>query len=550
VRIQFWGTRGSIATPGPATARYGGNTSCVEVRSARGTLVVIDCGTGARPLGRKLMSGGANGLRGKLLISHTHWDHIQGIPFFEPLFARGAEWDIFGPKGLGASHDLGASQSLGASLREALAGQMRYDYFPVTLDEFSARIRFHDLVEGSFELDDIKVSTRYLNHPALTLAYRLEADGVTVVYACDHEPHSRTVAFGERELTEQDRRHAEFVEGADLLIHDAQYTAEEYSEKIGWGHSPVEYAVNLSRYARVKRLALTHHDPLRDDGAIDRIIATIRQHASSPDIFAAFEGQVVELGESQGKRPARRWREFDAQTPVGPELGGRSVLLGVADAESSAVLCEALRAEGISSQTLSNLNAAGTLIAKERPVLAILEHTPPRINGMDTCREIRRQTKDDEHRLPILMVAEQEDQHGGDAAGIADWMIKPFTVACARAKISAWLLRTACQSIQTGISAGKEHVPRAMEVHADPANAFDGTTALCPLLEKGADGQPSETVSRSDKSDLLWMYGREIASFDTPAFSSKVAEIIVRAATGHQRMKPSTTPPRLAGQGA
>ena len=352
------------------------------------------------------------------------------------------------------------------------------------------------------------------------------------------------------ELTEQDRRHAEFVEGADLLIHDAQYTAEEYSEKIGWGHSPVEYAVNLSRYARVKRLALTHHDPLRDDGAIDRIIATIRQHASSPDIFAAFEGQVVELGESQGKRPARRWREFDAQTPVGPELGGRSVLLGVADAESSAVLCEALRAEGISSQTLSNLNAAGTLIAKERPVLAILEHTPPRINGMDTCREIRRQTKDDEHRLPILMVAEQEDQHGGDAAGIADWMIKPFTVACARAKISAWLLRTACQSIQTGISAGKEHVPRAMEVHADPANAFDGTTALCPLLEKGADGQPSETVSRSDKSDLLWMYGREIASFDTPAFSSKVAEIIVRAATGHQRMKPSTTPPRLAGQGA
>jgi ribonuclease BN (tRNA processing enzyme)/CheY-like chemotaxis protein len=508
-------------------------------------LVVIDCGTGARLLGRKLMSDGANGLRGNLLISHTHWDHIQGIPFFDPLFARGAEWDIFGPKGLSGSHDLGAS------LREALAGQMQYDYFPVSLDECSARIRFHDLVEGSFDLDDIKVSTRYLNHPALTLAYRLEADGVTVVYASDHEPHSRTVAFGEGELAEQDRRHAEFVEGADLLIHDAQYTAEEYPEKIGWGHSPVEYAVNLSRYARVKRLALTHHDPLRDDAAIDRIIATIRQPASSPDIFAAFEGQVVELGAPQGKRPARRWREFDAETPVRPELGGRSVLLGIADTESSAVLCEALRAEGISSQTLSNVDMAGTLIAKECPVLAILEHNPPRINGMDMCREIRRQTKDDVHRLPILMVAGQEDQHGGDAAGIADWLIKPFTVACARAKISAWLLRTACQSIQTDTSDGNEHVPVATEVHADPANAFDETTALCPLLgEKGADGQPSETVSRSDKSDLLWMYGREIASFDTPAFSSKVAEIIVRAATGHQLMKPSTMPPRLAGQGA
>jgi CheY-like chemotaxis protein len=183
-------------------------------------------------------------------------------------------------------------------------------------------------------------------------------------------------------------------------------------------------------------------------------------------------------------------------------------------------------------------------------MLAILEHNPPRINGMDTCREIRRQTKDDEHRLPLLMVAEQEDQHGSDAAGIADWLIKPFTVACARAKISAWLLRTACQSVQAGISAGKEHVPGAMEaVNAEPTNAFDETT-LSPSLDQGADGRQSETVSRSDKSDLLWMYGREIASFDTPAFSNKVGEIIVRAATGHQRMKPSTTPPRLAGQGA
>jgi len=551
MRIQFWGTRGSIATPGPGTARYGGNTSCVEVRSARGTLVVIDCGTGARALGRKLMSGDANGLRGNLLISHTHWDHIQGIPFFEPLFARSTEWDIFGPKALNASPALGASPDLGASLREALAGQMQYDYFPVTLDECRARIRFHDLVEGSFDLDDIKVSTRYLNHPALTLAYRLEADGVTVVYACDHEPHSHTVALDEGELAEQDRRHVEFVEGADLLIHDAQYTAEEYPEKIGWGHSPVEYVVNVSRHARVKRLALTHHDPLREDGAIDRIIATVRQHASSPDIFAAFEGQVLELGSARGKSPARRGREFDAETPIEPELSEQSVLVGVTDADASAVLCEALRAEGISSQTLSNVDMAGTLMAKERPVLAILEHNPPGINGMDTSREIRRQTKDDEQGLPILMVAEQEDQHGGDAAGITDWLIKPFTVACARAKISAWLLRTACQSIQMGDAAGREHLPGAMEaVHAEPANAFDEPMALCPLPEKGADGQPSEKFSDADKSALLWMYGREIAAFDTPAFSSKVGEIIVRAAAGHQRMRPSTMPPRFSGQGA
>ena len=134
MRIQFWGTRGSIAKPGPSTARYGGNTSCIEVRSARETLVILDCGTGGHPLGQKLMSGGAKGLRGHILISHTHWDHIQGIPFFAPLFVPGNEWDIYGPKGLGQS------------LPEALAGQMQYTYFPVTLDQCGAKIRYHDLV--------------------------------------------------------------------------------------------------------------------------------------------------------------------------------------------------------------------------------------------------------------------------------------------------------------------------------------------------------------------------------------------------------------------
>jgi phosphoribosyl 1,2-cyclic phosphodiesterase len=178
MRVQFWGTRGSIAKPGPSTARYGGNTSCIEVRSARETLVIIDCGTGGHSLGQKLMSGGAQRLRGHILISHTHWDHIQGIPFFHPLFVPGNEWDIYGPRGLGQS------------LREILAGQMQYTYFPVPLDQCRAKIRYHDLVEGTVDIDDIKVSTHYLNHPALTLGYRLEADGVTVVYACDHEPHS------------------------------------------------------------------------------------------------------------------------------------------------------------------------------------------------------------------------------------------------------------------------------------------------------------------------------------------------------------------------
>jgi ribonuclease BN (tRNA processing enzyme) len=529
VRIQFWGTRGSIATPGSQTARYGGNTSCVEVRSARGTLVVLDCGTGARPLGRMLMSGGANGLRGNLFISHTHWDHIQGIPFFAPLFARGTEWDVYGPKGLGVS------------LREALAVQMQYDYFPVTLDECSARIRFHDLVEGSCEVDDIKVSTRYLNHPALTLAYRLEADGAVVVYACDHEPHARMLGVEGADLAEQDRRHAEFAEGADLLIHDAQYTAAEYPSKIGWGHSPAEYVVSVSRYARVKQVALTHHDPLRDDDAIDRMVATLRQHSSTPDVFAACEGQVVQLGAPQGQVSAARADEHerDAELAVGPDPGERSVLLDVADPRTAAVFDEALCAEGICAKAFSSPHTARVL-AQERPWLAILEHDPPRVDGMDMCRSIRSIEEDDERRLPILMVAEQEDQRAGDAAGVTDWLVKPFTVAHARSKISAWLLRIASQSTRNDASsAAKEPVPAVTEaLHVEQVMASEATVLRAAL--EGETGHLPDRGSQLDKSALLWMYGREIAPFETAAFSSQVGDIIARAKMApHRRMRPS-----------
>ena len=515
MRIQFWGTRGSIATPGPRTTRYGGNTSCIEVRSALGTVVIIDCGTGAYPLGQHLISGGANGLRGHILISHTHWDHIQGIPFFEPLFARGTEWDIYGPK------------SLGASLREALAGQMQYNYFPVTLDHRSAKIRYHDLVEGSFDIDDIKVSAQYLNHPVLTLGYRLEADGMSVVYACDHEPHSRMLAIGDGDITGQDLRHAEFIEGADLLIHDAQYTVEEYSEKHGWGHSPVEYVVKLSQYARVKRTALTHHDPFRDDDAIDRLTARLQRKVSSPNVFAAFEGQVVELGTSSGKSRARRGMEVDAKMPIQPELGQRTVLVCTADPTASAVLREVLRADSICFKTISDVDTASTDNTIDRPWMAILEHNPPCMNGMEMCQVIRGQAKDD--RLPVLIVADGEDQHAGAAAGITDWLIKPFTPAYARTKIRAWLLRAACQSIKAGEG---EEQPQIL--NSEPVNGFDGT----------AHHLAKEEEKRSEKAALLWMYGREIASFETPAFTKNAGEIIAQAtavpqtrAARHRKMK-------------
>jgi phosphoribosyl 1,2-cyclic phosphodiesterase/CheY-like chemotaxis protein len=515
VQIRFWGTRGSIPKPGANTARYGGNTSCIEARSSRGTLVIVDCGTGGHSLGQNLMSSGAEGLRGHILISHTHWDHIQGIPFFTPLFVPGSEWDIYGPK------------SLGQSLRETLAGQMQYSYFPVTLDQCGARIRYHELVEGTFNIDDIKVSTRYLNHPALTLGYRLEVDGVTVVYACDHEPYSRMLGTGHGEIRGQDLRHAKFINRADLLIHDAQYTAEEYQAKLGWGHSTVEYVVKLGQFAQVKRAALTHHDPLRDDAAIDRLVANIqeklRKNASSLDVFAAVEGQVVEIAPCPAKGSARRAGEFHAEMPIEPALAEWSVLLGIADTKMAAALSEAIRAEGIHAKRFSDMDEARTLIPNDRPSLAILEHDPPRIDGMEMCRAIRQQENDHAHQLPVVMIAAQEDHARGAAAGVTDWLIKPFTDAYARTKIRAWALRAACQWMRGVTPENEERRLARPPVHVRRA----------PMPQKGTGNRRfSENVISTDKSALLWMYCREIAPFETPTFSKKVAELIVRATKG------------------
>ena len=226
--VRFWGTRGSMAKPGPTTLRYGGNTSCVEVRGADGTLIVLDCGTGAHGLGQALTSSGEPRCDGHLLITHTHWDHIQGFPFFAPLFASGNEWDIYAPGGLGQQ------------LERTLAGQMEYNYFPVTLAQLGATIRYHDLVEGRFAVGDVRVTAQYLNHPALALGYRLESGGTVVVYSADHEPHAPesrapASATASRRCIDEDLRHVEFLADADLVIHDAQYTVEEYPQKIGLG---------------------------------------------------------------------------------------------------------------------------------------------------------------------------------------------------------------------------------------------------------------------------------------------------------------------------
>ena len=321
MQVKFFGTRGSLPVPGPSTVRYGGNTSCTAVRSSGGTVVILDMGTGAFGLGQQLAASGKP-VKGHVLISHTHWDHIQGLPFFAPFFRYGNEWDVYAPRGLGQS------------LRETLSGQMQYTYFPLELEQLGATIRYHDLVEGTLMLEDIEVEAQYLNHPALTLGYRLKTDGATLVYALDHEPFTTSLASGSGPLEGADRRHAEFLAEADLVIHDAQYRAEEFALKIGWGHSTVEYAIHVARAAGVKRLALAHHDPSRSDEAIDALVRHYRSREDKVDVLAAAEDLELELSSSTVDRratvfgrPARHSEVSAASATTRPALVGHSVLL-------------------------------------------------------------------------------------------------------------------------------------------------------------------------------------------------------------------------------
>jgi ribonuclease BN (tRNA processing enzyme)/CheY-like chemotaxis protein len=427
MRVRFYGTRGSLATPGAGTLRYGGNTSCVTVRSESGTLVLLDIGTGAAVLGRELM-GGRGKLRGHILIGHTHWDHIQGLPFFDPLFVPGNEWDIYAPRGLRQT------------LRDTLAGQMQYTYFPVELGQLGATIRYHDLVEGTLRVSDIEVTAQYLNHPALTLGYRLQVDGAAVVYACDHEPYSRALATSPGEINGQDRRHAEFLASADLVIHDAQYVASEYSSKIGWGHSTVEYAITVARFAGVKRLALTHHDPLRNDEALDALMERLRASgdAAGLEVFAAAEGQEIELF---GIARASLEAGFPAEFGVAPALAATTVLLAMTTPARIEALRKALCNEEVREIVVPPAEALAVAV-RERPSLLVLEDTAD-----DGAPALARAIRDIRADLPIVAVTARHEDEPFVHSGVT-YLVEPFSPSYARTLLQAALMRRACRWVR------------------------------------------------------------------------------------------------------
>lgn len=302
--LKFWGVRGSIPCPGPSTARYGGNTSCLELTLApEGRRIIIDAGSGLRELGNYLMAlpGSEKGIEAEIFLTHTHWDHIMGFPFFAPIYHHGSRFTIYGP----VTYE-------DEPLREVLNGQWTYRYFPVRHEDVSSRINYVHLKEGQYDLGyGLQVRTKYLNHPLLCLGYRFEYMDKIVCTAYDTEPFANVfacdpshpeydpmvIAQGDHAASEENQRVEHFVRGADLLIYDTQYTEEEYRKShVGWGHSPIEHAIGVARRNNVKRLALFHHDIHRTDGQLD---ALAHQHCLSMgnglEIFFAKEGMEIEL---------------------------------------------------------------------------------------------------------------------------------------------------------------------------------------------------------------------------------------------------------------
>jgi phosphoribosyl 1,2-cyclic phosphodiesterase len=321
--VRFWGTRGSIPAPGPQTAQYGGNTSCIEVWPDPETVIILDSGTGIRELGLHLLRSEKPIHRMYLLIGHMHWDHIQGFPFFKPAFLPSTELNIFAPAGFQRS------------LEDSLSGQMQYSYFPIKLQDLSGRIHYTELEEGFFRLGNVLVETQYLNHTAPALAYRISAGGATLTYVTDHEPYWNSP--GPEFQHPGDQRHIEFMKGSDLVIHDAQYTEAEYRTKRGWGHSTVDYATDVGIAANVARLALFHHDPTHHDDMISALEqqarARVAAAGSQLQVFAAAEGMEIELS---GNNAAAALHEESALRRRSTS-GGRILLVTDVHADASTI---------------------------------------------------------------------------------------------------------------------------------------------------------------------------------------------------------------------
>jgi phosphoribosyl 1,2-cyclic phosphodiesterase/CheY-like chemotaxis protein len=298
VLVKFWGVRGSIPTPGPTTALYGGNTTCVEVR-ADGELIILDAGTGIRPLGLQLISEfKGTPLNLTVLMTHTHWDHIQGFPFFIPAYNPKNQLRILGYEGARKG------------LENTLSSQMESPYFPISMQQMPGNISIQELREMNFTVGRVQVQAQFMNHPGVCVGYRLNTSAGAIAFLPDNEPFQRLKAHSgsqagpdqaaaQEYARKQDDKLISFLRDVDVLIMDAQYDATEYPQRVGWGHACVDDTVAIALSAKVKRLFLFHHDPGHDDAYVARMEAHARalvaQSGGSLIVEAAREGSLCVL---------------------------------------------------------------------------------------------------------------------------------------------------------------------------------------------------------------------------------------------------------------
>ncbi len=300
--VRFWGVRGSIPSPGSSTVIFGGNTSCLEIRADE-RLIIIDLGTGVRPLGDYLMSHDfkKGPINADIFVSHTHWDHIIGFPLLTPLFIPTTTFRMWGP-----------ISSEGEALESVLNAQLAYKFWPVRLSELSAKLEYGQIQTTSIDLGEgLTVKTKYLNHPAMCLGYRFEYQGKSIVTAYDHEPYrnlfptdpsdpnydENIAEEGELVVKEENAKIQDFFRNADILIHDSQYTEQEYQNgKTGWGHSTYEYAISTALKAGVKTLALFHHDPNSSDELLSQREQEYRRKLPSSSVSGGLLSRISHLG--------------------------------------------------------------------------------------------------------------------------------------------------------------------------------------------------------------------------------------------------------------
>jgi phosphoribosyl 1,2-cyclic phosphodiesterase len=269
-QVFFWGVRGSIPVPGPDTLQYGGNTSCVQVQIGK-RLLIFDAGSGIYALGRQLVKRGLQ-LSGDIFITHTHWDHIQGFPFFAPAFIKGNSFRLYG------------QSKIDRTFSELMHGQMVYQHFPVSLDQMGAKFEFNELDSGmEIDLGDgISLRTTLNNHPGGGLSYRLDYDSRSCCYITDTEHYPQI-----------DENLCQFIGNSDLVIYDAHFTNEEYPNYVGWGHSTWQEGIKLIEAAGAKRLVLFHHANFRSDQEMEIIEQQAQTHSNN--CVAAREGMVISL---------------------------------------------------------------------------------------------------------------------------------------------------------------------------------------------------------------------------------------------------------------